>query len=324
MERYLDTWASDDVRRGEVAAILKRLARASSNIGDRLRNPGCDLEPDRCFAEATAEFEAALHRSAHAVFEDALTAHVSCDSHDIAAVIQPLTNLRSLESNAPIGSTFTLTPIRKDRSSARIDTQGRHQLAAGIVSYGARTTMALTVGDGTRIFDLAPIQGAFIDSGRRCVIPPRTARYAFNASNREKWHPAIRDYIDQCRSGIDQPDASKFEVHWTDCLVLEAFEVLMHGGLCMVPGSSLEGDTAGCVRLVEEANPIAWLVENAEGLATDGMQPILDLPPTPTKRWTPFFFGAREEKTRVERFYRVPSALGANSPLFGGRGFFRR
>jgi len=154
-------------------------------------------------------------------------------------------------------------------------------------------------------------------------IPAGKAEYAINASNYRHWDEAVRLYIDDCLSGAEGPRERNFNMRWIASLVAEAFRIFARGGIFLYPRDDRPGYQHGRLRLVYEANPIALLVEQAGGAATDGEHRILDIAPQQLHQRVPLVFGARDKVERVARYHREPHAIGERSPLFGRRGLFR-
>jgi len=320
---YLERWAASGPERDAPAAALFAFAEAAALVAAVVRKPGCGDDPAKTRAEVEGLLVEALAPHAAVLIGDVGTGRMADDAPDLAAVVQPLTNHDKLDFNGPLGTIFSLVSITEG-AARRLDDRGLEQRAAAIVSYGARTALALTVGQGTHLFDLDPETRRFVRAKAEVRVPAKTNRYAINSSYQHNWNLAIRDYVNDLMARNEGPMAKPISLHWTNSLVLETFQVLTRGGVCMYPSEGPRDCMAGCVGRIEEANPIAWLVEQAGGEAIDGVDRLLDFAgKSPTHR-TPFIFGAREEVELVARYCRAPSKLGTDSPLFGVRGFFRR
>ncbi|MFC7400522.1 class 1 fructose-1,6-bisphosphatase [Chelatococcus sp. GCM10030263] len=200
---------------------------------------------------------------------------------------------------------------------------GGAQLAAGFLIYGPQVALVLSVGEGTQIFTLDRKRGAFLLTAHRLRVPPTTREYAINGSNERHWDEAVRLYVEDCRLGSAGPRGVDFNTRWIASMVAEAFRILMRGGIYLYPGDARQGYGQGRLRLIYEANPIAFLLEQAGGAATNGAERILDLQPTSLHQRVPLVFGSREEVARVARYHTDPMSLAARSPLFGSRSLFR-
>jgi fructose-1,6-bisphosphatase I len=154
-------------------------------------------------------------------------------------------------------------------------------------------------------------------------IPPRTQEFAINAANYRHWDEAVRLYVDDCLKGSEGPREKDFNTRWIASLVAQCYRILTRGGVFLYPGDQRRGYHQGRLRLVYEANPIAFVVEQAAGAATDTVNRILDIEPESLHQRTPFVFGSAKEVERIGRYHTAPSLIGERAPLFGNRGLFR-
>lgn len=245
-------------------------------------------------------------------------------SGDIAVAIDPLDGSSNIDTLAPLGTIFSILPAlpaRQDGADAVFLQPGRRQLAAGFFIYGPRTALVLTLGEGTRIFTLDPVSGAFIDPRGPVSVPAETREYAINAANIRHWNESIRAYVGELTEGGDGPRGRDFNTRWLASMVGDAFRILGRGGIYLYPADRRPGYERGRLRLLYEANPIAFLMEQAGAAATDGLQPILDLVPHDIHQRIPLVFGSAEEVRRVALAMR--EAPAASSPLFHRRSLFR-
>ncbi len=130
-------------------------------------------------------------------------------------------------------------------------------------------------------------------------------------------------YLDDCVQGTDGPRGKDYNMRWIASLVADAYRILMRGGVFLYPGDARKGYRHGRLRLIYEANPMAMIVEQSGGAATDGTNRILDLTPRDIHQRTPFVFGSAGEVEHISRYHLDPSAIGSRSPLFGKRGLLR-
>ena len=180
-----------------------------------------------------------------------------------------------------------------------------------------------TVGAGMRIFTLNRRSGRFESSAPDVKIPAQANEFAINASNHWHWDDTIRSYVDDCLRGTEGPRAADYNMRWTGSFVAEIYRILVRGGVYLYPGDRRKGFARGRLRLVYEANPVAWIVEQAGGAASTGRARILDHPVRSWHERTPVFIGSRFEVAHIERMHRDPHAITERSPLFGRRGLFR-
>jgi fructose-1,6-bisphosphatase I len=206
---------------------------------------------------------------------------------------------------------------------ATFSQSGREQHAGGYVIYGPQCVLALTLGDGTAMFTLDPVARVFRLTAPRVTIRPESNEYAINASNYRHWSEGVRAYIDDCIAGTDGPRGTNVNMRWIASLVAECHRILARGGVFLYPGDARKGYARGRLRLVYEANPIAFLIEQAGGKATDGKANILDILPTGLHQRTPLIFGSADEIDRIVRYKADPNTIFERSPLFGRRGLLR-
>ncbi len=202
-------------------------------------------------------------------------------------------------------------------------TPGREQLAAGFLIYGPQTALVLTLGTGTHIFIHARSDGQFRRAVPMQAIPARTHEFAINASNYRHWDDAVRLYYDDCIKGGHGSRGSDYNMRWLASLVAETYRILHRGGVFLYPCDRRRGYAHGRLRLVYEAHPIAMLIEQAGGRATDAVDPILDIAATELHQRTPLVFGSSAEVEQIRRYHTLPSQIADRAPLFGKRGLFR-
>jgi fructose-1,6-bisphosphatase I len=138
---------------------------------------------------------------------------------------------------------------------------------------------------------------------RNIQIPVDTAEYAINASNARHWYAPVTRYITELEAGKTGPREKNFNMRWIASMVADVHRILNRGGIFMYPADQREPDKPGKLRLMYEANPMALLVEQAGGAATDGKQRILDIQPTKLHQRVAVFLGSRNEVERVTRYH---------------------
>ncbi|MEQ1672043.1 MAG: class 1 fructose-bisphosphatase, partial [Hyphomicrobium sp.] len=246
------------------------------------------------------------------------------DKAPLLVATDPLDGSGNVEANVSFGMIFSVLPRHPSSTGeAAFLRPGSHQLAAGFIVYGPQTVLVLTVGNGTNIFTLDREARQYVLTHPKISIPPATAEYAINASNARYWDEPIRIYVHDCENGADGPRGQDFNMRWTGSPVADIYRILSRGGIYLYPGDSRKGFHQGRIRLIYEANPIAWLVEQAGGRATTGHERLLDVVPTTLHQKTPLICGSSEEVDRVSRLYTGLGFKGEQSALFGRRGLFR-
>jgi len=221
-------------------------------------------------------------------------------------LFDPLDGSSNIDVNVSIGTIFSV--LRKPEGPQTVNVQdflqaGRQQVAAGYCIYGPQTTLVLTVGDGVAMFTLDREQGSFVLTQENVRIPPDTQEFAINMSNMRHWAPPVRRYIDECLQGKDGPRGKDFNMRWIASMVADVHRILTRGGVFMYPWDQREPNKPGKLRLMYEANPMGWLVEQAGGAATNGQQRILDLQPSQLHERVSVILGSRHEVERVTAYH---------------------
>ena len=160
-----------------------------------------------------------------------------------------------------------------------------------------------TLGAGTQVFALDRTRGEFILAKEAVEIAAATKEYGVNQSNMRHWHEPMRRYIDDCLAGKDGPRGKDFNMRWVGSMVADAFRIFTRGGVYIYSGDKRKGYEAGRLRLIYEANPVAFITEQAGGAATDGKTRILDIAPQKLHQRIPLVFGSREEVETIASYY---------------------
>jgi fructose-1,6-bisphosphatase I/sedoheptulose-1,7-bisphosphatase len=197
------------------------------------------------------------------------------------------------------------------------------QVCAGYAIYGPSTMLVLTTGRGVNGFTLDREIGEFMLTHPDLRIPESTSEFAINASNARYWESPIRRYVNECQAGAAGARGRDFNMRWIASLVADAHRILMRGGVYMYPRDRKDLSKAGRLRLLYEANPIGFLIEQAGGRASTGREPILTIEPESLHQRIGFVFGAREEVERIERYHRECDDFEYEAPLFGFRNVLR-
>jgi len=221
-------------------------------------------------------------------------------------LFDPLDGSSNIDVNVSIGTIFSV--LKKPEGEHGVQESdflqpGNQQVAAGYCIYGPQTTLVLTVGDGVAMFTLDREQGSFILTQENLTIPPDTKEFAVNMSNMRHWDAPMKRYIDECLAGTEGPRGKDFNMRWIASMVTDVHRILMRGGVFMYPWDKREPQKAGKLRLMYEANPMSWLVEQAGGAATNGKQRILDLAPGKLHERVAVFLGSKNEVERVTGYH---------------------
>jgi fructose-1,6-bisphosphatase I/sedoheptulose-1,7-bisphosphatase len=239
-------------------------------------------------------------------------------------VFDPLDGSSNIDVNVAVGSIFSVLRA-PDAAVAPRDflRPGTAQVCAGYALYGPATVLVLTVGRGVHEFTLDPGSGEFLLTRESVRIPRHAREFAVNVSNRRFWEPAVRRYVDECLAGLAGPRHKDFNMRWVASLVAEAHRILTRGGVFLYPRDTKEPAKPGRLRLLYEADPVAFLVEQAGGAASTGRDRVLDVVPSDLHQRVPLIFGAAEEVALIDRYHRQFNDGPHDSPLYGTRGLFR-
>ena len=223
-------------------------------------------------------------------------------------LFDPLDGSSNIDVNVSIGTIFSVLkkPENSDKVSEADFLQAGHaQVAAGYCVYGPQTTLVLTVGDGVAMFTLDREQGSFVLTQENLSIPEDTREFAINMSNMRHWDKPVSDYIAECLAGKDGPRGKDFNMRWVASMVADVHRILTRGGVFMYPWDKREPQKPGKLRLMYEANPMSWLVEQAGGMATNGRERILDIQPTQLPERVSVFLGSKNEVKLVTAMHKA-------------------
>ena len=221
-------------------------------------------------------------------------------------LFDPLDGSSNIDVNVSIGTIFSV--LKKPEGSHGVDESdflqpGNRQVAAGYCVYGPQTTLVLTVGDGVAMFTLDREQGSFVLTQENVTIPVDTQEFAINMSNMRHWNEPVKRYIGECLDGSDGPRGKNFNMRWVASMVADVHRILTRGGVFLYPWDKREPEKAGKLRLLYEANPMSWLIEQAGGAATNGKQRILDIEPAKLHERVSVVLGSRNEVERVNAYH---------------------
>src|SRR6187200_1087333 len=210
----------------------------------------------------------------------------------------PLDGSSNIDVNLSVGSIFSIlraTMPGADATAADFLQPGSKQVCAGYAIYGPSTMLVITVGTGVHGFTLDPQLGEFILTHPALRIPTAAAEFAINASNSRFWEQPVKRYVDECLAGKSGPRGKDFNMRWIASMVAEAHRILMRGGVFMYPRDMRDLTKPGRLRLLYEANPIGFIMEQAGGRVSTGRQPMLGVKPSALHQRIGLVFGSRNE-----------------------------
>jgi fructose-1,6-bisphosphatase I len=342
LEAVLSSQTGGDPTGLAVARAIREMAGAASSLARLIGQPplhgrlgahdgGANSDGDkqrRLDMVAEDLFSAALRKAGVAAYLSEEVEHPAIldETGVLAVAIDPLDGSSNIDVNAPIGTIFSMLPMPSQaltEPALAFRQKGRAQVAAGFFIYGPQTSLIVTLGAGSLLFVLDREADTFILVEPALQIPPENAEYAINASNYRHWHEPVKAYIDDCVKGVEGPRGRNFNMRWIGSMVADSYRIFMRGGIFLYPADCRDGYEQGRLRLLYEANPVAFLAEQAGGAATDGIDPILDRTPHTPHQRIPFIMGSIEKVDRVRTYYLDTAPPWQAAPLFGRRGLLR-
>ena len=221
-------------------------------------------------------------------------------------LFDPLDGSSNIDVNVSIGTIFSV--LKKPEGNSGVSEsdflqKGESQVAAGYCVYGPQTTLVLTVGDGVNMFTLDREQGSFVLTQEKVQIPVDTKEFAINMSNMRHWDTPVKRYIDECLEGKEGLRGKDFNMRWIASMVADVHRILTRGGVFMYPWDIREPNKPGKLRLMYEANPMSWIVEQAGGASTNGRERILNIQPQALHERVSVILGSKNEVDLVTKYH---------------------
>lgn len=222
-------------------------------------------------------------------------------------LFDPLDGSSNIDVNVSVGTIFSIlrcpegveNPTEKDFLQP-----GTKQVCGGYALYGPSTMMVLTTGKGVNGFTLDQNIGEFILSHPNLKIVEETVEFAINMSNMRFWEPPMKRYIDECLAGKTGVRGKDFNMRWIASMVAEVHRILARGGVFMYPGDSKSKEKAGKLRLLYEANPMSFIIEQAGGMSTTGRERLMEIQPSGLHQRVPVILGSKQEVERIIAYHR--------------------
>lgn len=221
-------------------------------------------------------------------------------------VFDPLDGSSNIDVNISVGTIFSVLRCPEGTVDPTHDSflqPGTKQVCAGYTVYGPSTLLVLTLGDGVDVFTLDREFGTFVLTQRGMTIPEDTKEFAINMSNMRFWETPMRRYIDELLAGKEGPRGKDFNMRWVASMVADVHRILTRGGIFMYPRDLKDPTKPGKLRLMYEANPMSFIVEQAGGAATTGRERILDIKPSSLHQRVPVVLGSKNEVELVTRYH---------------------
>jgi fructose-1,6-bisphosphatase I len=336
LDQFLVSSAQRDPALEQLVPILQGIASAGISLSNLISRYGLSDQAKTSSTESSAgDMQSPLDAMAHKVFEEALRklpvsflALEECaelleidSSATYGVALDPLDGSSNIETNASIGTIFSVLACSADDLLDQYP--GDVQKAAGFLVYGPQTRLVLTCGEGCFSFLLDPDEQQFYQVGDAITVPPKQREFAINTSNYRYWDESVRQFIDDCIAGENGPLGENFNMRWNASLVVEAYRILFRGGIFLYPGDSRAEYQNGRLPLLYKALPLAFVVEQAAGMASDGSQRILQSKLVSLKQRVPLIFGSDDRVRDVIDYISGKAVENTRFPLFGNRGLFR-
>lgn len=312
---YLDGWTGGDALRVATADAIKAILFGAGRLAARIARGSLPGDPGKLVGVNTdQDNQKSIDVGSHQLFVDLLTAagvaSILSEEADqpvpgkagglIAVAVDPLDGSGNVGLGAPLGTIFSIVPGDSDEPFLR---PGNRQIAAGYVSYGNSVDLGFSVGDGVIFATFDPASGVFLITRRNVTLPEHASELAFNASVYRHLSAEMRAYVDDTFAGKDGPRGRNFNMRWLGAAVGDLHRIFQRGGLFFYVSDRRPGYEKGRLRLVYEANPIAFLCKQAGGKATDGLNPILDIEPKAYHERSSLVFGVAEEVDIVREYF---------------------
>ena len=219
----------------------------------------------------------------------------------------PLDGSSNIDLNVSVGTIFSILRCPEgvtNPTAADFMQPGTKQVCAGYALYGPATMMVLTTGHGVNGFTLDRDVGDFFLTHPNMQIPEDTAEFAINMSNRRFWEKPVQRYVEECTMGKDGGREKNFNMRWVASMVAEVHRILTRGGIFMYPLDTKDPSKAGKLRLMYEANPMSFIVEQAGGMSSTGRARIMEIQPDGLHQRVPVILGSKNEVERVVGYHK--------------------
>lgn len=238
--------------------------------------------------------------------EDSVPIPAGYESGDYLCLFDPLDGSSNIDINGSVGTIFSILPCPKGVTKPKNEDflqPGTAQLAAGFALYGPSTVLVLTTGNGVNGFTLDKSAGEYLLTHPAMQVPADTRNFTINMSNQRYWTEPMRRYIDECMQGTESPRGINFNMRWVGSMVADVYRVLLSGGIFLYPWESKDPEKPGKLRLMYEANPMSFLVEQAGGASSTGTERIMEIQPQDLHQRCPVIMGSKNEVDRVISYH---------------------
>tara|TARA_R110000737_G_scaffold144003_5_gene174331 strand:+ start:6802 stop:7770 length:969 start_codon:yes stop_codon:yes gene_type:complete len=239
--------------------------------------------------------------------EEEDTSVAGCENGKYIVSFDPLDGSSNIDINSLIGTIFSIHQAPEDMAASDPDMfkqAGNKQICAGYVLYGPSTMLAMTTGSGTHFYVLDRTHGGYLLVERNVQVPQDTQEFAVNMSNQRFWQAPMQHYISDLLAGDTGPRGKNFNMRWIAAMVGDIHRVLSRGGLFTYPADNRNPEQAYKLRLMYEANPMSFLIEQAGGLAMTSQGRIMDMTPTDIHQRVEVIMGSKNEVEACLAYYK--------------------
>jgi len=221
-------------------------------------------------------------------------------------LFDPLDGSSNIDVNVSVGSIFSILrcPEGIEAPTAAVFLQpGTEQVCAGYTVYGPSTMLVITTGNGVSGFTMDRNVGEFFLTHPNMTIPTETSEFAINMSNMRHWESPVKRYIDECLQGSEGLRKRDFNMRWVASMVADVHRIMCRGGVFMYPIDDRIREKGGKLRLMYEANPMSFIIEQAGGVSSTGRERIMDIAPSELHQRVPVILGSKSEVERIVGYH---------------------
>jgi fructose-1,6-bisphosphatase I len=292
-----------DVNKGALIGVLG--SAGSENVQGETQKK-LDIITNEVFIKST-EWGGHLAAMASEEMDDVYHIPAKYPKGKYLVVFDPLDGSSNIDVNISVGTIFSILRAPngiEHPSAADFLQQGTTQVCAGYALYGPATMLVITTGHGVNGFTLDNDIGEFMLTHPNMTIPADTVEFAINSSNERFWEPPVRRYVEECVAGKTGPRGINFNMRWVASMVAEVHRILTRGGVFMYPKDTKDATKAGKLRLLYEANPMSFIVEQAGGVSSTGYERIMDIKPDDLHQRVPVILGSKNEVERIVSYHK--------------------
>jgi fructose-1,6-bisphosphatase I len=292
-----------DVNKGELIGVLG--SAGSENVQGETQKK-LDIITNEIFIKAT-EWGGHLAAMASEEMDDVYPIPAKYPKGKYLLVFDPLDGSSNIDVNISVGTIFSILRAPKgieNPTAADFLQPGTTQVCAGYALYGPATMLVITTGHGVNGFTLDGDIGEFMLTHPNMKIAADTLEFAINSSNERFWEKPVQRYVEECVAGKTGVRGINFNMRWVASMVAEVHRILTRGGVFMYPKDTKDAAKAGKLRLLYEANPMSFIVEQAGGVSSTGYERIMDIKPTGLHQRVPVILGSKNEVERIIRYHK--------------------